>query len=242
VDGDVHRPRRIDEDTIAYVRHLEIPLQTMEAEDDLEVLVANAHKEIAKHQASLCVHAKCSVVIEVLLRRSTQGQLLEFAASLKGYIQFLVASYYGSHVMQTLLAQLGCSDATLPALTLFCGTCQRVSGYGVYGVCMVSVWCVCMCVCVRMCACVCMCVCLVRVCACVSGVSGVCVPGRSRAPVLPACPRARPLMWCCGVMLCCAVLCGYSCPRGACGLLGEHELRLCWDAPAAYPGNPPVWL
>jgi hypothetical protein len=35
--GDVHRPRRIDDDTIAYVRHLELPLQTMDAQDDLEV-------------------------------------------------------------------------------------------------------------------------------------------------------------------------------------------------------------
>ena len=97
-------------------------------DDDVEILVANAHREIAKQQASLSVHAKCSVVIEVLLRRSTPTQLLEFATSLKGYVQFLFASYYGSHVMQTLVALLGASDATVGVLTTFCGTSPRMGG------------------------------------------------------------------------------------------------------------------
>jgi hypothetical protein len=88
-----------------------------------QVLVANAHKEISKQQASLSVHAKCSVVVEVLLKRSTQAQLLAFAESLKGYTQFVAASYYGSHVMQTLLSLLKCTEASLPVLTTFCGAC-----------------------------------------------------------------------------------------------------------------------
>jgi hypothetical protein len=142
---DPSRPRRIDDDTIAYVRQLEIPLQTMEAEDDLEVLVTNAHREIAKHQASLSVHAKCSVVIEVLLRRSTAAQLLEFAKSVKGYVQFLFSSYYGSHVMQTLVALLGAQASTVDVLKSFCGACVRA--------------CVCACMCVRACVCVRVCVC-----------------------------------------------------------------------------------
>jgi hypothetical protein len=46
-----------------------VPLRTLEHEEDLGALVANAHKEIARSQASLSVHAKCSVVMETLLRR-----------------------------------------------------------------------------------------------------------------------------------------------------------------------------
>lgn len=116
------------DDTIAYLRQLEVPLRTVGDgdEESLEILVSNAHAEIANSQASLCVHAKSSVVIEALLRRSNTGQLVAFAASLTGYIPYLLKNTYASHAMQTLVSLLAAaplvSEASIAAI------CAEVDG------------------------------------------------------------------------------------------------------------------
>ncbi|KAA0154981.1 hypothetical protein FNF29_02125 [Cafeteria roenbergensis] len=106
------RPRKPEDDTIAYFRGLEVPLRS---EDDLEAraaLVENLFEEISLREASLATHRKCSVLIEAALRLASPRCVVEVAERMLPYCGFLASDRYGSHVLQTTVGLLlGCARA-----------------------------------------------------------------------------------------------------------------------------------
>jgi hypothetical protein len=115
-DDGVIKPSKLehDDDLIAYVRQLELPISEMIqslsqnttlSEDNL-LLIASVHKEIKKREASLITNKKCSVVMEKLLLVSSAFQISEFIDAILPYFTFASTNRFSSHVFETLFLMI----------------------------------------------------------------------------------------------------------------------------------------
>jgi hypothetical protein len=100
------RPRKVDDDTITYLRGLEIPLKTEEDAESRELLVENMFEEVKSKEASLATHRKCSFIMETAVRVAPPAVAVTVAQRLLPYAGFLATDRYGSHVLQTVIASL----------------------------------------------------------------------------------------------------------------------------------------
>ena len=104
------KPAKPDDDVVAYVRQLELPLSEVAANrtgsEEALLLVASAHREMRHREASLAAHKKASHVVETLLCVSTAYQLATFARALVPYIAWMCTNRYSSHVLETMLSRL----------------------------------------------------------------------------------------------------------------------------------------
>lgn len=114
-----------DDDLIAYLKQIEVPLsevvqkisQSLSGKENAstsvrsvslcdendQLLIRSAHREIKRRQASLLTNKRCSMTIEHLLRCSTAAQLVRFGEACTPYIAFIATNRHGSHVLQTFL-------------------------------------------------------------------------------------------------------------------------------------------
>ena len=102
----LRRPRKPEDDTIAYFRGLEVPLRSEDDLDAREALVINLFDEIKQREASLATHRKCSVLLEAALRLAPSRCVVRAAERMVPYCGFLACDRYGSHVLQTATALL----------------------------------------------------------------------------------------------------------------------------------------
>ena len=101
------KPKRLEEETVSYLRQLEVPLQdAAEDEEQREILVENCFKELRMREASACCNKKCSFVVEKFLAYATTEQLLTFVNNTIPYIHAMMYNPYASHVLQRVLEMI----------------------------------------------------------------------------------------------------------------------------------------
>lgn len=101
------RPRRVDDEVVAYLQSVSGALESAQGEEDEDdnsnVLVTNVLEELKQKEASVAVHKRASVILEGMLRLASAAQLTIVLQNFKNYFGFLCYDRFASHVVETLL-------------------------------------------------------------------------------------------------------------------------------------------
>ncbi|KAJ3414009.1 Nucleolar protein 9 [Chytridiales sp. JEL 0842] len=95
----------VPSDTLTYFTSIEKMLddQPFETDEDRYLFVRNVYKEVGTHDVKLAGDYSCSLILEKLLRNSTDGQVRRVAKNFLGMYADLFRHRFASHVIQTLL-------------------------------------------------------------------------------------------------------------------------------------------
>jgi hypothetical protein len=102
------RPRRLDDEVVAYLQSVSGALESAQGEDDEEdngatVVVTNVLEELKQKEASAAVHKRASRILEGMLRLANAKELTIVLENCKSYFGFMCYDRFGSHVVETLL-------------------------------------------------------------------------------------------------------------------------------------------
>ncbi|KAJ3373809.1 hypothetical protein GGF31_008694 [Allomyces arbusculus] len=95
----------VDQETRQYFKSIEgrIDMNEWESEEDLQIFLSNVYEEVQDKELVLATDAETSVVLEKLLRISSDVHLRIFMDKMSGNFVHLFKHFCASHVCQTLL-------------------------------------------------------------------------------------------------------------------------------------------
>ncbi|RQM09222.1 hypothetical protein KXD40_002607 [Peronospora effusa] len=102
------RPRRLEPDTLSYLKEVTEMLTQLENEstlDDVELMLWNVLEELAPRVASAASDRHAGELLEVFLPKMTDAQLRFLLHKMAGYMSHLWTNRYSSHVLQHLLSR-----------------------------------------------------------------------------------------------------------------------------------------
>jgi hypothetical protein len=106
-EGDSHKPRRLEEDTITYLMQLDKQLSAEGLDpEEQEILVENVLSEIKQRTASAACDRRTNMIIERLCYSANLQQLLEIMSRCTPYAVFLARNRHSSHILQAILSRL----------------------------------------------------------------------------------------------------------------------------------------
>ncbi|TMW59965.1 hypothetical protein Poli38472_000007 [Pythium oligandrum] len=102
------RPRRLEPDTLSYLKEVSETLATSSedlGEEDVQMMLWNVLDEMAPRAASASSDRHAGELIETFLPRMSDGQLRFFLSKMEGYFSHLWTNRYSSHVLQHILSR-----------------------------------------------------------------------------------------------------------------------------------------
>jgi hypothetical protein len=106
-DHATNHPKRLDEETVAYLLQIESEWDNSRDDEMINVLVENVLDEIRTKTASAACDRHTHAVIEKICQATPLKMLVEIFERFSPYAVFLSRNRHSSHVMQTAFARLG---------------------------------------------------------------------------------------------------------------------------------------
>lgn len=106
-DRSTNHPKRLDEETVAYLLQIESEWDGSKEEEEVIVLVENVLDEIKTKTASAACDRHTHAIIEKICQSAPLSNLVEVFERFAPYAVFLARNRHSSHVMQTVFARLG---------------------------------------------------------------------------------------------------------------------------------------
>jgi len=113
------KPVKPDDDLVAYVRALEVPLTTPSPDNSTPLLLRGLFHEIRKREASVATHKLTNRALEAAIDAASPLQLAAVVARMSPYVQFVACNRFGSRMLEAAArraAALFAMEPTDPAL------------------------------------------------------------------------------------------------------------------------------